>query len=94
MVYEVKYSREAARQLVGIRPFDRSAILDQIERILSVHPELVSKAKVKRLRQPAPTQYRLRVGAFRIFYDVDESTVYVVQILRKDHALRYLGAMT
>ncbi len=94
MAYEIRYSRMATRQLGELRPFDRAAVLDQIEKILGVHPEVVSKAKVKRLRQPAPTQFRLRVGEHRIFYDVDDGTVYIVQILRKDRAIVFLGDMT
>lgn len=43
------------------------SILDQIKQVRCVNPTLVSKARVKQLRQPAPTQFRLRVGGFRIF---------------------------
>jgi mRNA-degrading endonuclease RelE of RelBE toxin-antitoxin system len=46
---------------------------------------------VKRLREPAPTQYRLRVGEFRVFYDVDQQTVLIVQILSKQDSIDYLG---
>jgi mRNA-degrading endonuclease RelE of RelBE toxin-antitoxin system len=31
----------------------------------------MSRARVKPLREPSPTQYRLRVGEFRFFYDHD-----------------------
>jgi mRNA-degrading endonuclease RelE of RelBE toxin-antitoxin system len=45
-----------------------------------------------RLRQPAPTQYRLRVEDFRAFYDVDDinNLVAIVQILSKEDSLPYL----
>lgn len=59
--------------------------------MLTANPTLVSKARVKRLRQPAPTQYRLRVGEFRILYDVEEQTVRIVLILSKEEAERQLG---
>ena len=56
----------AVEQLKKLRAFDRAAILDQIEELLTVNPTLESKARVKQLRQPAPTQYRLRAGDYRI----------------------------
>ena len=67
MPYEIHYSNEAVAQLKKLRAFDRTAILDQIEEVLGVNPTAVSKSRVKRLREPAPTQYRLRVGEFRVF---------------------------
>ncbi len=91
MPFTLRYSDEALEQLKKMRPFDRAAILDQIEQILMVNPTLESKARVKLLRQPAPTQYRLRVGEFRVFYDVAGETVSVIQILSKEQAIAYLG---
>ena len=90
MPYELRYSDTAVEQLKKFRAFDRTAILDQIERVLGVNPTLESKARVKRLRQPAPTEYRLRVGEFRVFYDVEEQAVYIVQILSRQEAIGYL----
>ena len=45
---------------------------------------------VKMLRQPAPTQYRLRVGDYRVFYDVIGQIVQIIQILTKAEATSYL----
>ena len=89
MPHEVRYSDEAVEDLKKLRVFDRTAILDQIEQVLGVNPTLESKAKVKLLRQPAPSQYRLRVADFRIFYDVKEA-VQIVRILSKEESVRYL----
>jgi mRNA-degrading endonuclease RelE of RelBE toxin-antitoxin system len=74
-----------------LRVLDRTAILDQIEQVLSVNPTVVSKARIKRLREPAPTQFRLRVGEFRVFSDVEEAAVLIVQILSKQDSADYLG---
>ena len=90
MPYEVIYSDEAVEQLKKLRAFDRAAILDQIVQILMVNPTLESKGRVKLLRQPAPTQYRLRVGEFRVFYDVEEATVFIIQILSKEESIAFL----
>lgn len=90
MSFEVKYSDEAVEDLKKLRAFDRTAILDQIEAILMVNPTVESKARVKLLRQPAPTPYRLRVGEFRVFYDVKEEVVLIVRILSKEESISYL----
>lgn len=91
MPYEIRYSNEAIDQLEALRAFDRTAILDQIGQVLSANPTTESKARVKRLREPAPAQYRLRVGEFRIFYDVDEDAVLIVQVLSKQDCQDYIG---
>jgi mRNA-degrading endonuclease RelE of RelBE toxin-antitoxin system len=92
MPFEIRYSSKAVKQLKACRAFDRATILDEIEQTLTVNPTVQSKARVKKLRQPAPTQFRLRVGDFRVFYEVDEATdvVSVVQILSKADSLTYL----
>jgi mRNA interferase RelE/StbE len=93
MPYEIRYSNEAVKQLKKLRVFDRTTILDQIEQVLNVNPNVVSKSRIKRLREPAPTQYRLRVGEFRVFYDVGETAVLVIQILGKQDSIDYLGGL-
>ena len=91
MPYEIRYSNEAVEQLKKLRAFDSTAILDQIAQVLRVNPTVVSKSRVKRLREPAPTQYRLRVGEFRVFYDVADEVVLIIQILSKQDSIDYLG---
>lgn len=91
MAYEIRYSNQAVEQLKELKSFNRAAILDGIEKILSVNPTAVSKSRVKRLREPSPTQYRLRLGEFRVFYDVQDETVLIIQILDKRASLGYLG---
>ena len=91
MPYEIRYSSEAVEQLRKLRVFDRTAILDQIEQVLRVNSTVVSKSRIKQLRVPAPTQYRLRVGEFRVFYDVAENAVLIIQVLSKQNSIDYLG---
>ncbi len=90
MAFEIRYSHESIQQLKRLRAFDRTTILDQIEQVLAVNPTMESKTRVKRLRQPAPTECRLRVGDFRVFYNVLEDVVEVVQILTKEEAEAFL----
>jgi mRNA-degrading endonuclease RelE of RelBE toxin-antitoxin system len=93
MPYEIRYSNEAVEQLKKLRVFDRTAILDQIEQILRMNPIIVSKSRIKRLREPAPTRYRLRVGEFRVFHDVEKEAVLIIQVLSKEDSIDYLGGL-
>jgi len=92
VLYELHFSEESIEDLKGLRAADRATVLDQIEQVLTVNPKLESKARVKLLRQPAPTTYRLRVDEVRVFYNVGESHVDIVRILSKDASLKYLGS--
>jgi mRNA-degrading endonuclease RelE of RelBE toxin-antitoxin system len=56
--------------LRNMRAYDRRAVLDTIERVLPSTPTQTSKSRIKRLRGVDSPQYRLRVGDFRVFYDV------------------------
>jgi mRNA-degrading endonuclease RelE of RelBE toxin-antitoxin system len=44
-------------------------------------PTQESRSRIKRMGQPVWSQYRLRVGEFRVYQDVDEAA-RVVSILR------------
>ena len=56
-----------------------------------MNPTLVSKSRIEQLREPAPTQYRLRVGEFRVYYNVAEEAVFIIQVLSKQDSIVYLG---
>ena len=91
VAYELRYSIEASTAQKQLRPVDRSAIIAAIEEALAVNPTLESKARVKRLREPAPTQFRLRVGDYCVFYNVSQSVVHVIRILTKREVTEYLN---
>lgn len=94
MAFQIRYSKESIEQLRKLDAHARSEIRHQIEKLLAINPTTTSKARIKRLRQPDPTEYRLRVKDFRVYYDVDQQTVYVVQILSKDDSISYLLGKT
>ncbi len=92
MPFEIEVTREAERDLDRIRPFYRRQILDVVELHLQHAPTRTSRSRIKRLRSLQSPEFRLRVGEFRVFYDVDEAAqrVTVLRILSKEEALRYL----
>ena len=88
-MFEIVVKPGALRQLGRLRRFDGAAILDAIEEHLGREPERPSRSRIKRLRGEQDATYRLRVGDFRVFYDVDENVVTVVAVLHKDETREF-----
>jgi mRNA interferase RelE/StbE len=82
-MFDVVVTPAALRQLRRLRKADAVRIMDAIERHLRDEPERPTRRTVKRLRGPQDAAYRLRVGDFRVFYDVDGQTVTVIAVLHK-----------
>ena len=77
-MFEVAYHPEAARELRALRAHDRARIMDAIEKLLVDAPlELTRSKKVLDLVEEG-LLHQLRVGDFRVFYDVDEAERMVV----------------
>jgi|SRR3972149_8688003 len=92
MRFEIEVTRQAESDLDAIKRFYRNQILDAIEAHLCHNPQRVSRTRIKRLRSVDSPGFRLRVGDFRVFYDVDEAgrLVTVLWVVSKEGALRYL----
>jgi mRNA-degrading endonuclease RelE of RelBE toxin-antitoxin system len=81
---------EAKAELEAFRVFQRRAIADAIDANLLFDP-LARSRRRKGLGEPQagfeyrPPLWELKVGEFRVFYDVDEQirTVYVRSVRRK-----------
>ena len=84
--YAIKFSKPAYRHLEAFRKFDRNRILDNIKNQLIYKPNDVTRNK-KLLRDNPLADWELRVGPYRVFYDI-EKTKRIVRILAigiKDH---------
>jgi mRNA-degrading endonuclease RelE of RelBE toxin-antitoxin system len=89
-MFTINYAKSAITDLEGLRAFDRKKILDSIEAQLTHQPNQESRNRktltglVPRWEHENPT-WELRVGAFRIFYDMNEEAdrVTVRAIRRK-----------
>ena len=90
MPHVVGFDPQAVDDLDGIRAYERRAILDTVNRILTTTPTRLGKSRIKRLRGTDSPEYRLRVGEFRVFYDVHEDEVYILRVLSKAATERYL----
>jgi mRNA interferase RelE/StbE len=82
-MFEVVVQPTALTQLRRLRRVDAVAILDALDRYLRHDPDRPSRNRIKRLRGKQDSTYRLRVGDYRVFYDVGEGVVTVVAVLHK-----------
>ena len=76
--FDIEITALAVDGLRGIRPFERRRILEEMHKQLESQPTLITRNR-KRLDgaipdfEHVPPIWELRVGEFRVFYDVDEA---------------------
>lgn len=88
-MFEVVVQPTALQQLRRLRRVDATAILDALHRYLRHEPDRPNRSRIKRLRGKQDATYRLRVGEYRVFYDVGEGVVTVVAVLHKRDTVRF-----
>jgi mRNA-degrading endonuclease RelE of RelBE toxin-antitoxin system len=89
-MFTVRFAELAREHLAELRPFDRNRILDEIDANLRANPT-VKSARRKVLVGATPSfehvrpVWQLRVGDFRVIYDVDgnDHIVIVRAVLHK-----------
>jgi addiction module RelE/StbE family toxin len=85
---EIIFAPEAIQDFKRLPARERSILRDAIERYLRFDAEKVSRSRIKRLKGVIRPQYRLRVGDFRVFYDVTDQAVELLPLcLTKSHDL-------
>ncbi len=75
----IAFTQEALEDLREVRKFDQQRIIAAIEDQLA-HQSAIETRNRKRLRPNQLAEWELRVGRFRVFYDVD-TTLGVVKIV-------------
>ena len=88
--FEITFAPEALEDLKRAPKADAGTILDAIELHLRHAPELISKSRIKRLRELRSPQYRLRIDDWRVFYDVVGRDVWIRGVVRKPDARGWL----
>jgi len=91
MAFEIVLAPEAVEDLRRLRASIRAAVRDALEAHLRHEPTRTSRSRIKRLRGLRRSQYRLRVGEVRVFYDVSGATVEILAIVAKSEAEAWLG---
>jgi mRNA interferase RelE/StbE len=90
MKYDIILAPEAIEDLNELSANDRATVKAALEIHLRYEPIKISKSRIKRLRGLSKPQYRLRIGKFRVFYDVEKSIVNVLAITSKEESSRWL----
>ena len=75
-VYEIEFTYSAEEDLKAFKKFEQKAILDGIDENLR-HEPTVETANRKRLRPNDVSEWELRLGRYRVFYDVEEEVKVV-----------------
>jgi addiction module RelE/StbE family toxin len=86
MAYAIEFSEDAERHLRCLRAHDRNIVLDTIEEQLAHQPTTPTRHR-KLLRPKLLSVWELRVGDWRVFYNVEEKhmVVLVVTVSVKSH---------
>lgn len=91
-MYDIQIAKGAEADLKRLAAFHRNTILDAIERSLTNEPTKPSRNRkvLIGLTPPwtaAPPIWELRVGEYRVFYDVaDKEQVVYIRAIRKKPA--------
>jgi len=90
-VYTIEITEEAKVDLSFFTAFERKIIVTGIKQQL-LHEPLNETKNRKRLRENPIASYELRIGWYRVFYDVVEDTVIVtvVSIGKKENHILYI----
>ncbi len=75
-MYQIEFTTEAFEDLKTFRKFDRKKIVADIESQLAYEP-MVETRNRKRLRPNKVAEWEIRLGRFRVFYDVDDEVEMV-----------------
>ena len=81
-MFKIVFKPVAIEQLKKMKRYYGAIVVDAIESHLSEEPEK-SQGSIKRLRARQDATFRLRVRDYRVFYDVVEDRVEILQILHK-----------
>ena len=72
-MYDLVIEEKAFRELAGFRASEQRLILDSIDQQLPAEPMTETRNR-KPLRLNELASWELRVGRFRVFYDIDAAT--------------------
>lgn len=82
MHYDIEFKPRAIKDLKVLAPRDRGRVLAKVE---ALQTGLVGD--VKRLTNFTP-EYRLRVGSYRVLFEMEESRLIIYRILPRGEAYR------
>lgn len=91
MPFVLEFTQSALDDLSNFRKYEQTLIVDQIEIQLSYEPTFQTRNR-KPLDESTLAEWELRIGGYRVFYDVNptEASVKIKAIGYKEHGTFYL----
>ena len=93
MPFEISYTPTAASHVRGYRKYEQQIILDAVDEQLQYQPTTETRSR-KRLGESELFTWELRVGKYRVFYDVIPEGVFGVVKIKavghKEHSKLYV----
>jgi len=80
MIFEIEFTPDAWEHLQVFSARDRAILLAEIETQLRYEPHIQTRNR-KSLQENPLASWELRVGKFRVFYDVNDNNVKIVFII-------------
>lgn len=89
--YNIEVTEEASADLKYYPVAERKIVVSQIRVRLEDQPSTETRNR-KKLRDNPIAAWELRIGKFRVFYEVDDSTrrVTIVVVGHKEHNILYV----
>jgi mRNA-degrading endonuclease RelE of RelBE toxin-antitoxin system len=75
-MYQIEFTPEALDDLTALKKNEQNEILDSIEEQLRFEPTIETRNR-KRMRLNPVAEWELRIGRFRILYNVEEEVKIV-----------------
>ena len=92
--FRVKFTPSALDDLVPFKKRERKTILDGIDKQLVDEPHVETRNR-KRLRPNRTSEWEVRIGKYRVFYDVRQSDrIVAVRMIGRGREKRQHGACT
>jgi len=89
-LFTIAEADEFRKQLLNLPPSEQRRIREKLAG--SVYPPLranpFSGPNIKRLTNYNPPTWRYRIGPYRIFYEISQTTVFITTIHRRKNAYR------
>lgn len=94
MAFEIEYTQRAANHLRRYRKFEQKIILDAADEQLQFEPMIETRNR-KQLSENELASWELRIGDFRVFYDINPAkkggVVKIKAVGHKKHNTLYIG---
>lgn len=90
-MFETLFTESAYDDLCYLKKFEQGLILDAIEEQLSTQPAVSTKNR-KPLRPNELSEWELRIGKYRVFYDIfaESNMVKIKAIGWKEHNILFI----